>query len=515
MDIAILSNGDSSYGLLISKMLIRLGFRVYSIGGRHEGLDFDHPDYLKVEIDPTDLKAWITAVNKIREREGAIHTMILQPRMEHAGPKRLFEMDPKVILDASVVNFTVPMMLTRLVAEDVANLQGYFFYVTWDRAKTGPVDPILDACGEGIHRLSEGVFGILRVLGARACRISLLPNTGKGIPESASSDHPQTKIQAEEMAGVIEAVIRSNDLNSITEVRIRPRVERGDLRLPRTHIKEDDFSTIRLPSPEDFPSDEILIPTRKPRVYLKVAEVEFPDEAWDPDDGDFESDLREPLRDPLEDEEDTGEGKSRESDNRGDRRGTNNRAESRDGAGESRQARSSEDSGGDGEGDAKRKKKRRRRRNKRSSRAEGDEAPAGFASEGTKNDAREGEGSSEHNEGRTAEGQDPKAEDRSVMEAKAAPVVENTAGGPGESLREEESSDAGIEEPPSASADDSSKPKKPARKRPARKRAPRKRAAEASEESVSKGTVEEKPQGEVVTGESESGDHAQTNRGDD
>lgn len=503
MDVAIISNADSSYGLSISQTLVRLGFRVYALGESFDDFDFEHDDCFRVPINPYDLKSALRAMQEIREREGSIHSIILNPRLERGGHRRLIEIPPGDVLDSSVANFTIPLMLTRAVAEDVANLQGFFFFLTWDRPKTGPVDPILDACGEGLKHLSDGVFSVLRVLGARACRIGIQPNANKDVPVSASSDHSQTRIQADEVADVIEAVIRSKDLNAITEIRIRPRLDRGDLRLPRTHLPVDDFQDLRLPEQDDFPPDEILIPTRKPKTYLKIAEVEFPEEDWSFDEEELDS-----IRDP---DDLSGEGGS-ESERRSSK--PNRRRESPENANESE--------GDLGEGEGQRKKRRRRRRGKRSRDPKaGDRTPDADATQS--GDVRPDD-AAETSSNSSQSTEKPVAESTPVGPATgpsepvtAAPDERPDSGPPGVEEAVGTSTNASGRKRAAKKAATKRTAKKAARKSAGKKTAPRKTArkaappqgASASDEA---GQVE---QSKLVTDDAKTGDAPDADRSDD
>ncbi len=525
MDVAIISNADSPFGLSITKSMVRLGFRVYAFGEDFADFDFEHDDCLKVVFNPFDLKAALRAVEEIRDREGAINTIILNPRMDRSGHRRLIEISPTDVLDASIANFTVPLMLTRAVAEDVANLQGFFFFLTWDRPKTGPVDPILDACGEGLKHLSEGVFSVLRVLGARACRIGIQPNANRDVPVSASSDHGQTRVQAEEVADVIEAVIRSKDLNAITEIRIRPRLDRGDLRLPRTHFPIDDFEEIRLPEKGDYPPEEILIPTRKPKTYLKIAEVEFPDEE---DDWAFDDEAEKSFRDP-------GDGAGEEKETFEDRGPEVRRPRAESPGREPPEARRGEDAeireGVAGpDGDARRKKRRRRRRGKKNRDVVGGSGEDGTARTDVPGEDRRGE----VGERQRPEREKPIDSDRPVESGRrefseSSPEKTASTASDASPANSGDDEETGEVSPPTASAKKSARKatkKTTARKAAVRKSATKKVAAKKTARKVVRkatsgsGEVVAKESGQVdqpqlVADNAKSGNNPTANRSED
>jgi NAD(P)-dependent dehydrogenase (short-subunit alcohol dehydrogenase family) len=273
MDIAIVTGASSALGLAISKRLIQLGFRVYGLGGDYADCSLKNVNFRPVGCDLADPQAVESAAARILEKEKGVYVLVNNAKF--FGRNRFQEMDPAEMERVLRINLLCPLVLARILARSLMQLQGFLIQLGSPYAETSRGGAVGAAAAGGLKWMGEMLFQEFRDHGVKVCHLSPEPNRGR---ETRGPVRPGARLEAaidpEAVAQAIEQILQSPFGNVVTEMVMRP-----------LRVSEPEHEpVVRLPYPEPKP-----VPYTVPRELIE-AEEQLEDEQADQSDQSDRSD---------------------------------------------------------------------------------------------------------------------------------------------------------------------------------------------------------------------------------
>ncbi|MGF1484262.1 MAG: SDR family oxidoreductase [Opitutales bacterium] len=318
MDIAIVTGAEGGFGLSVARRLIQTGCRVYGLSWDFSQTDYTHNDFRPLACDLADPNAVAEAVEKILEVEGSLFAVIHCAQLMPANPLESAEVEE--IQNALHVGLLCPMVLIRKALPALMKTHGYVVTLGWNGRGVSTGGAAGSAVLGGLHRLGEALFEEVRDTGLKVTTIIPQPNLGKPDAIAQFRSEPQSVVDPERIADVVEQVVKFRENNGLTEVVVQPMGEREDPVVPKTitrlpQVKEEFALPPRSLYPEE--PEPIRTPDRQrpddapPAEDIESWEDELDEEMLLDDDALMEKYIRRGGDADDEDTEDVSEKKGR------------------------------------------------------------------------------------------------------------------------------------------------------------------------------------------------------------
>ncbi len=260
MDIAIVTGAEAGFGLSVARRLIETGCRVYGLSWDFSQTDFSHNDFRPFPCNLADPEAVAGAVDQILEAEGSLFAVVHCAQLLPTHPLEAAETEE--LANAVNVGLVCPMVLARKALPSLMKTHGYIVTLGWNGRGVSPGGATGAAVLGGSHRLAEALFDEVRDTGVKVTTIIPQPNFGKADSLAQFRSEPQSIVDPERIADVVEQVLRFRENNGLAEVVVQPMGEREDPVVPKTitrlpTVKEE----YALPPRSLYPQEPEPIPT--------------------------------------------------------------------------------------------------------------------------------------------------------------------------------------------------------------------------------------------------------------
>lgn len=228
MNSAIVTGASSGIGLSITKVLLKLNYKVYGFGR-----DFSKCDDILSKISTKenfipiscDLMNTSLLCEKIKEinRNESIKILVNNAGVGYFGPHE--ELNPNKIHEIVTVNLEVPLMLTQLLLRQLKKTQGYIINISSIEAKKSSVyGCAYGATKAGLTHFSESLFDETRKYGVKV--VTIHPDmTHTDFYRNANfkeAEDYDTYITPDEVAQAINMVLLQRDGLVCTDITLRP-----------------------------------------------------------------------------------------------------------------------------------------------------------------------------------------------------------------------------------------------------------------------------------------------------
>ncbi|MGF1448907.1 MAG: SDR family NAD(P)-dependent oxidoreductase [Opitutales bacterium] len=260
MDIAIVTGAQAGFGLSVARRLIKTGCRVYGLSWDFSQTDFSHNDFRPFPCNLADPEAVASAVDQILEAEGSLFAVMHCAQLLPTHPLEATETEE--LTNAIHVGLLCPLILARKALPSLMKTRGYIVTLGWNGRGVSPGGATGAAVLGGTHRLAEALFDEVRDTGVKVTTIIPQPNPGKADSLAQFRSEPQSIVDPERVADVVEQVLRFRENNGLAEVVVQPMGEREDPVVPKTitrlpTVKEE----YALPPRSLYPQEPEPIPT--------------------------------------------------------------------------------------------------------------------------------------------------------------------------------------------------------------------------------------------------------------
>ncbi|MDR1497078.1 MAG: hypothetical protein LBS59_01500 [Puniceicoccales bacterium] len=279
MDIVILTGAASEPAQSIARRLVSAGLRVYGFDSHFFDQGFQHKDFIPVPLNLADPAAVLAAATKILTNETLLAGVILAGH--HPLPDPLESAHTEDILFSLNADLAAPLLLTRATLPTLIRRRSHLIAITHD-APEFPANALTATITGALRSLTHALFEELRDTGVKTSHLHIASNPPPHDPAARLTHAPQSQVQPDIVADVVETLLRLRENNALTELVLRPQATREEPRIPiSSEPRLRAIQVIQLPPPQNLPPPEepIPTPTRK-----------RPDYAPDPTDSDPNAD---------------------------------------------------------------------------------------------------------------------------------------------------------------------------------------------------------------------------------
>ncbi|NMM62785.1 SDR family oxidoreductase [Clostridium sp. P21] len=222
MRAAIVTGASSGIGFEISKVLIKLGYKVYGIGKDFSKINFNEQSFIEMNCDITKTSILCEKIKYIRDKED-VYIVVNNAGAGYFGPHE--ELNPNKIHEMVSVNLEAPMIITQLMLRNLKKNSGFIINISSIEAKkSSTYGCVYGATKAGLTDFSNSLFDETRKYGVKVITIhpdmtktNFYRNSNFKEGESAESH-----ITAEEVANVVKSIVTQREGLVITDVTIRP-----------------------------------------------------------------------------------------------------------------------------------------------------------------------------------------------------------------------------------------------------------------------------------------------------
>ncbi len=246
MDIAIIIGGNTGTGLAISRKLIILGFRIYSIAEDFTKTPFAHKDFIPISIPLNNSEKLHNATINILEKEDNILAIINAPEKTTIPS---FEITSPFDMQSYLTQYLLnPILLTRLTIDKIKQFQGFIINIIHENSSS----PLNCAVQDGLSAFHTSLFEDYR-------------NHGVNITNILVQSTPHNPINCEMVANTIDHLIRFKGGNAVTKISLRSQDPQTLVKFPQITPSIDEFKEIQLPPKSNFPPEQQPISTPTPK----------------------------------------------------------------------------------------------------------------------------------------------------------------------------------------------------------------------------------------------------------
>jgi NAD(P)-dependent dehydrogenase (short-subunit alcohol dehydrogenase family) len=281
MDIAVVTGASSGLGLVISRRLLSLGFRVYGLGGNYNDFPLQNVEFRPVPCDLADAGLVEHKAREILAKENAVAVLVNNAKLYPADS--MIDGAGGEFARSLNINLLCPLILIRTFLPGLKRVRGKVVTINAATPETSRGGPAGAASAGGLRWMTEVLFHEFRDHGVTFSSVSPEPNRWR--PSDAprpKNESPQSVIDPQAVADAIETIVQQSRGNVVTEIVLRPE-----------RLIESTVPSMReVPYPKPQP-----IPYTVPREVIE-AEEQLDREAEDRDRATAESESGEEGEDP-------------------------------------------------------------------------------------------------------------------------------------------------------------------------------------------------------------------------
>ncbi|WP_072723204.1 SDR family NAD(P)-dependent oxidoreductase [Tepidibacter thalassicus] len=222
MKTAIVTGASSGIGFEISKILIKLGYKVYGIGRDFSRNNIKNEYFIPIICDIMNISMLCEKIREIRKNE-EIYILVNNAGVGYFGFHE--ELNPKKIHEMVVINFEAPLIITQLLLRDLKKNSGFIINISSITAKKSSVyGCAYGATKAGLSHFSNSLFDEARKYGLKV--ITIHPDiTKSNFYRNANfqeGDTPESYIKPEEIAMAVEMILNQREGVVITDITLKP-----------------------------------------------------------------------------------------------------------------------------------------------------------------------------------------------------------------------------------------------------------------------------------------------------
>lgn len=222
MKSAIVTGASSGIGEEISKILLRLGYKVYGIGRDFSEKHIESDLFIPIVCDITKINLIEEKVKSIRKKED-IHILINNAGVGYFGLHET--LNPKKIHEMVATNLEAPLILTQILLRDLKKNKGFIINISSITAKKSSTHGCAyGATKAGLTHFSASLFDEARKYGVKV--IAIHPDITKSNfyrnADFKEGDKEETYIKPEEVARAVEMVLNQKEELVVTDITLRP-----------------------------------------------------------------------------------------------------------------------------------------------------------------------------------------------------------------------------------------------------------------------------------------------------
>lgn len=226
MKVAIVTGASSGIGLEISKILLKLGYKVYGIGRDFSKSDITNECFIPIICDLMDTSLLCEKIKDIGKNED-VYILVNNAGVGYFGPHE--ELSAKKIHEMVAVNLEAPLILTQLLLRDLKKNSGFIINISSITAKeSSTYGCAYGATKAALTHFSNSLFDEARKYGVKV--IAIHPDmTKSNFYRNANfreGDIPESYIMPEEIAKALEMVLTQREGMVITDITLKPQKHR-------------------------------------------------------------------------------------------------------------------------------------------------------------------------------------------------------------------------------------------------------------------------------------------------
>lgn len=222
MGAAIITGASSGIGLAISRVLIKLGYKVYGIGRDFSKSEVKDDFFIPVVCDVMNTSKLCEKIEEIRKKED-IYVLVNNAGVGYFGPHE--ELNPKKIHEMVATNLEAPLVMTQILLRDLKKNSGYIINISSVAAKKSSTHGCAyGATKSGLTHFSNSLFDEVRKYGVKV--VAIHPDmTKSNFYRNANfkeGDTSESYILPEEIAGTVEMILTQREGIVIADITLKP-----------------------------------------------------------------------------------------------------------------------------------------------------------------------------------------------------------------------------------------------------------------------------------------------------
>ena len=221
MKTALITGASSGIGLECAKILLSNNYKVIGVARDFAKTDFTHQNFYQVEFD-------LLQVNKIEEFFKKFDDISVLIHSAGVGYFAMHEdIKTKNIINMSTLNFTVPMVLTKIFSKSIKKNRGFVFFIASASAlEPSPFGANYSATKSALIQFNKSYFKEIRKSGAKS--VVIMPDITKtdffNKLSFAPSSNQLSYIMPQDVANMVLYIINQPANVVVTEVTIKPQI---------------------------------------------------------------------------------------------------------------------------------------------------------------------------------------------------------------------------------------------------------------------------------------------------
>lgn len=227
MKVAILTGASKGIGLILTKRLISLNYKVYGIARSFQNTSFSHENFIPIECDVLSTNELIKIIEFIKAKEPEINLLVNNAGVGYFGPHE--QLKVKDIQTMIRTNLEAPLILCQLLLRELKKSKGMILSISSVTAKKVSTHGCAYAASKaGLSHFFTSLFEEVRKSGVKVTTIhpDITKSSFYDALDFTYEDEEDAVLLAEQIADAVEYVLSTSNNLVVNDITLRPQKNR-------------------------------------------------------------------------------------------------------------------------------------------------------------------------------------------------------------------------------------------------------------------------------------------------